>query len=185
MIVQTTLRKILDQDFAPTLKRVMGKWQEAGDIFSFVKIAGEVEAQAKAYFSTREEWGKANGYKLRSGVRSANPEQITDDLLQQYGRFGQDAKLTLVGASEDDKNAFLEEKLKADAIMMECAKTMETLVDAPLELSIPKKIRVDPKHLRKECISARDCYVLEPLLDLTAVGELDSRPDAEEHRGDE
>jgi hypothetical protein len=171
MKVETTLKKIMDKEFFPTLKRVMSKWNEARDIHTFVKIAEKINTEMTVYTKTQEAWEKSNGYVCPDGTKSVNPELITDRLLQEYGKFDANSKLSLTGASDQDKEAFMDEKLKADAIMRLFSQEMEKVLEQPFSLEIPRLIKVDPKNIRKEQINANDCFVLLPILDLSAVGD--------------
>lgn len=172
MKVETKLRKILDKEFFPTLKRVMSKWPEAKDIHAFVKIAEKIEDEGRAYQKTQEAWEVANGYVLPDGTKSVRAESITDRLLQEYGKFDASSKLSLNGVSDDEKEAFLEKKLEADKVLHAFDKAMNELLDKTVELEIPRQIKVDPKNVRKEQITAQDCFVLLPILDLSAVSDL-------------
>lgn len=171
MKVETTLKKIMDKEFFPTLKRVMSKWQEARDIHLFVQIAEKISAEMSVYTKTQEAWEKTNGFVCPDGTKSVNHEVITDRLLQEYGTFDANSKLSLSGASQQDRDAFLEEKLKADAALRNFNDEMMKLLEQPFTLEIPRLIRVEPKNIRKEQINANDCFVLLPILDLSAVGD--------------
>lgn len=182
MKVETTLKKVMDKEFFPTLKRVMSKWPEAKDIHAFVKIAEKISAEMSSYMKTQEAWEKTNGFECPDGTKSVNPETITDRLLQEYGKFDANSKLSLAGTSDSEKEAFLEQKLKADAVMKKFNEEMEKLLEQPFTLEIPRLIKVDPKNIRKEQINANDCFVLLPILDLSAVSDLaeDKTPEDEE-----
>ena len=99
-------------------------------------------------------------------------ETITDRLLQEYGKFDASSKLSLNGVSDDEKEEFLEKKLEADKVLRAFDKAMNELLDKTVELEIPRQIMVDPKNVRKEQITAQDCFVLLPILDLSAVSDL-------------
>lgn len=178
--VKTTLEKILNPDFFPTLKRVMSKWPEAKDIHAFVKAAEAISGEGKVYQKTLEAWTEANGYQLKGAHKTVSGEEITDYLLQEYGKFGSDSKLSMAGTSDEAKDAFLSEKLKADAILKRHKKEITELLEKEYELDIPRLIRVTDKHIRKEIITANDCFILLPILDLSGVSDLEVVEDDEE-----
>ncbi len=172
MKIETNLRKILDKDFFPTLKKIMGKWPEAKDIHALVKIAESIEAEARDFQKTQEAWEMANGFILPDGTKSVRADKITDRLLQEYGRFDANSNLTINGAAEEDKEDFLKKKSEADSVLIAFDKEMNDLLSKPFELEIPRQIKVDPKNIRKEHITAQDCFVLLPILDLSLVSDL-------------
>jgi hypothetical protein len=180
MKIKTTLSKILNQDFFPTLRRVMSKWPEARDIHCLVKIAGSVEEEQRVYQKTVEAWTEANGYQLKDSHKTVSAEEVTDHLLKEFGRFDSTSKLSMAGASEEDKDAFLEEKHKADSIFKKYSKDMNELLEKEFELDIPRLVKVDGKYIRKEIISASDCFTLLPILDLSGVSDPEAEKDKEE-----
>ena len=174
MKVDTTLGKILSKEFFPTLKRVMEKWAEAKDIHAFVKIAQAVETEGKNFDAVDKAWAKANGFDIGNGRKSVSGQEITDYLLQEHGKFNAESKLSLAGASEEDKDAFVEAKAKADAILHTYAEEMEKLLAEPFSLEIPRLIKVTDKDIRKARITAHDCFILSPVLDLSGVSDINT-----------
>ena len=176
MKVETTLKKIMDKEFFPTLKRVMGKWTEAKDIHAFVSIAEKISAETKIYLDSQREWEKNNGFTCPDGTKSVHSETITDRLLQEYGKFNADSKLSLAGVPDDEKEKFMVKKLEADAVMRKFSEEMEKLLELPFTLEIHRKIKVTPKDISRERITANDCFTLLPILDFSAVSDLTDEP---------
>lgn len=180
MKVETTLRKIMDKEFRPALQRVMSKWNEARDIHAFVRISQALEQEAKAFSETQKALSDKYGFQIQDGLRSANADEITDHLLQKYGRFTPEGRLTIGTSSDAEKKDFLEAKQQADACIRKFNEELNKVVDEPITLEIPRKIKVTDKQFRKEVITAQECFTLEPILDLSSVSDLEEVSDSEE-----
>ena len=171
MKIEVTLRKLMDKAFRPTLQRVMEKWPEASDIHALVKIAEAIDSESKGYFAAVQIMTDQHGFQLK-GRKSVSVEEITDDLLQDYGKFRPDGQMTIAGASEEDFKEFLKKKVEADQALRTFNAEHIKFIDTSITIEIPRLIKITDKLIRKEVISANDCYVLGPILDLSAVSDI-------------
>lgn len=180
MKIVTTLRILMNKEFRPALKKVMEKWPDPKDTYIFVKLARIVEAEMKSYVDSLNELKDKLGYTLPDGEnKSVTATEITDALLVKHGKFGQDGRPSLTGVPDAERTEFFAQKTIADKCISAYEDAVEKLLDDNFELEIPRQIKIAEKHLRKEVISAQDCFVLEPVLDLSAVmDEEDTKKDS-------
>ncbi len=179
MKVKTTLRKLMDTQFQETLQRVMRKWPEAKDVHALVKIAQAFDDEHRAYQAIMMKLEQDVGYPVDEERKSTNSKEISDYLLRLYGKFLPDGNMTIAGATDQDTEEFLKQKSLADACIRSFNEKFNEVMEKEFEFEIPRQILVDDKHLRKEVITAHDCYILEPILDLSKVSDLKAEPTQE------
>lgn len=173
MKVKTTLRKIMADEFRSTFKKVMENWAEAKDVMAFVKIAQVLEDKARAYSASLGGLTEKFGFEWE-GRKIIKPDDIQDKLLQKYGKFNAQSQLSIGSASEENKTAFLEHKSKAEACFEKYKEAVDSLLDESMDLDIPRTLKVTPNHIRKG-LTPRDCFVLEPIFDLTQVSDPEAK----------
>ncbi len=173
MKIKTTIRKLMDNSFRPTLKSVMEKWAEPKDIHVLVKIAQAVEGEMKAWGETMKQLSETHGYDT-DGHKTVNPEEITQAILQEHGRILPDGQLTISGCSDEDTAEFFEKKKAADASLRKFNEAFASALEEEIELEIPRLLKVTDKQFKKGAINANDCFVLSPILDLSVVSEADA-----------
>jgi hypothetical protein len=178
MKIKISLIKLADKQFKPALQRVMEKWPEPKDVHALVKIAKAVESEMKDYFDAAKALSETHGYDL-GGRKSVAADEITDALLQKYGKMRPDGQLTLAGASEQDAEDFFKAKSEADDAMQAFSKANEALLNSEVELDFPRKVKVTDKLVKKEVITGYDCFLLEPFLDLSGVSDLEPEAEAD------
>ena len=171
MKITTTLRKIMDKQFRPALQRVMEKWTEASDVHAMVKIAKAVDAEGKDYFESIKKLTEDHGFQLE-GRKSVNGDEITDALLQEFGKFRPDGQMTIAGCTDEQTEGFMAKKKSADEAIRKFNNAHEQMISEDIELEIPRLVKVTDKLIRKEVITAYDCFLLEPFLDLSGVSDL-------------
>lgn len=168
MIIETTLLKILNKDAQDAFKKSMTKWPETADVFSFIKIANEIESCQKDFNTLSAMLVDKYGFQI-GPKKSANANEITDFLLGEYGRQTEDGRLTIIGAPESNSKAFFAKKEEADRCILKVSEELEKALNNKIKINVPKKIKVLEKHLRKEIVSVYDCFILEPFLDLSEI----------------
>lgn len=170
MIVKTTLLKMMSNDFQPTMKRIMMKWREPKDAFVFAQIMTKLEAEIKAYQDTVKQQTKMHGYELPNGEKSVDASAINEALLEQYGKMNSEGRLTMAGSTESETTEYFDEKEAAATCVRAYGKVMEELLREPYNFEIPRKIKIREMDLKKETLNLWDCFILEPILDLSEVG---------------
>ncbi len=157
------------EEFRNTFKKVMENWSEAKDVLVFVRIAQALENEARDYSNLLKALTFKTGYDFE-GEKLINPEEIQDKLLKKFGKFNAQSQLSIAAASEENKTAFLSEKEKADDAFKAYKVEVDALLDEALEFEIARLLKVTPNHIRKG-LTPRDCFVLEPIFDLTQVSD--------------
>lgn len=171
MRIKTTYRKVMEKAFFDTLKKVMEKWSEPKDVLAWVKIAEKMKQEVGIFNEAMKQLEASFGYEIEPGRKSANPQEITDFLLRRYGRLLPDGNLTIAGAAKSEFEEFSLKKEDADKAIRAHHEEREKLLDTEVEIEIPRKVVVDEKAIRKEIISAHDCHILSPILDLSKVSD--------------
>ena len=169
MKIKVPLKKLMQNQTRPALKRVMEKWTRPKDVYAFIKIAEALDEAQKQYSETMKLTTETLGVNV-GDTKSVDAQVITDYLLSEYGRVGKDGKWTLEGAPENSVKEFLEEKKKAEKILAAYVVEMDKLLDTDTEIDILRTIKVTESDIKKEIINAHEVYVLLMFLDLSEVG---------------
>lgn len=181
MDIKTTLRKLLNNEFQPTLSRIAKKWRDPKDLFLLVLFIERYEALVKTYTETVRRLREEKGYPV-GNEKSANIEEVLNYLLRENGKVGEDGNYSLSGS--DSASTYWEERQKATQQIGEFNKTIEVVLDAEHVLTLPRLLKVKEEHVKKELITAHDCYILRPILDLSDVGGMEEQKAADDAEDD-
>lgn len=169
MKIKVKLSQLLGTEFQPTIKKVMAKWREPKDIFTWVRIMQELDKVIAEFTEVDKKFVEDFGYDV-NGTKQANLQALTAFLMQKHGKPGQDGKFSLSGVPESSVRDFLDEKLLVEKCLNDYNDAQEKALSEEREFELPRLIKVTAKDVQKEVISGLECYLLLPLLDLSEVG---------------
>ena len=169
MLIKIQLRKLLNPSIRSALKKVMEKWKNPKDIYSFIKIAETLDKVHKNYQDTVKVITDSMGVDSGHG-KSVDGNVIMSYLLSQYGKVGSDGNWTLAGIEQSQLEEYLGKRVEAEKSLDTYNKEMEKLFDEYQEIEISRLIKISEKDITKEIITAHDIYLLIPFFDLADIG---------------
>ncbi len=183
MKIKVPLKKLMQNQIRPSLKKVMEKWRNPKDIYAFVRIAEALDKAQKDYGDvvriTTESFGVPVG-----DIKSVDVEVITNYLLSKHGKVGKDGRWTLEGCEPGDVAEFVKAKATAEKILTDYNKEMDKILEEVTEIEILRLVKLAEKDVKSEVINANDIYLLLPFFDLENVGG-DEEPKPASTEGDE
>ena len=96
MKIKIEMKKLLNQQIRPTLKRIMEKWRNPKDVYAFIRIAKEIDRIQEEYTTLVKTMTESRGIDIGTS-KSVDSNAISNYLLSEHGKIGKDGQWTLEG----------------------------------------------------------------------------------------